>query len=599
MQQRAPDPARPRLVRRIAAEVRPFRGHLALLFALAVAAAPLGLLAPVPLQVAVDVAIGGLPPPAWLAALWPGIVGVPPAALVAACAGTVVAVAVVVQAVRLVENVLRDLAGERIVHAFRERLFLRLQRLSLARHDREGSAAAVYGLEHDGGALHVLVVYILLPLAQAAATLAATLAATALVAPSVALVAAVLAPCLVGLVALTSEPLRRSWARVHAHELDAFAVPSETLGALRIVRAFGREGAARDRFAARNARTVRVRVRAQALESAVGFAVAMAVAAATAAVLLIGAREVLEGRLTVGGLLLVMAYLAMLVDPIQTMGTHVAQQQRALSRLDRAFAVLDEAEDPPDDPSAPPRGRARGEIAFRDVSFRHRADLPTLEGVSFSAAAGGRIGVVGRTGAGKSTLAALLVRLHDPTSGAVELDGTDLRAWRLEDLRRQFAVVAQDTVLFSDTVEANIAFARPQATRGEVEAAARAAGIHDLIASLPEGYGTLCGERGQRFSGGERQRIALARAILADAPVLVLDEPTSALDTGTEAAILSAIERQMPGRTVVLITHRLAALASCDRVLVLDRGRLVEDTDDVARVAAELAAGAGGGPPRG
>jgi len=590
MQQRAPDPARPRLLRRIAGEVRPFRRHLAVLFALAVLAAPLGLLAPVPLQVAVDVAIGGLPPPSWLAALWPGVGEAAPAALAAACAAAVVVIALAVQAIRSVENVLRDLAAERIVHAFREKLFERLQRLSLGRHDREGAAAAVYGLEHDGGALHVLVVYILLPLAQAAATLAATLAATALVAPAAALVAAVLAPGLVVLVALTSEPLRRAWARVHAHELDAFAVPSETLGALRIVRAFGRERAARDRFAARNARTVGVRVRAQVLETAVGAGVALAVAAATAAVLFIGAREVLEGRLTVGGLLLVMAYLAMLVDPIQAMGTHVAQQPRALSRLERAFAVLDEAEDPPDDPAAPPRGRARGEIAFRDVSFRHRADLPALDGVSFSAPPGSRIGVVGRTGAGKSTLAALLVRLHDPASGRVELDGTDLRAWRLADLRRQFAVVAQDTVLFSDTVAANIAFARPGADRGEVEAAARAAGIHDLIASLPEGYATLCGERGQRFSGGERQRLALARAILADAPVLVLDEPTSALDTATEAAVLGAVERLMPGRTVVLVTHRPAALAACDRVLVLDRGRLVEDTADVARVVARLVA---------
>jgi ATP-binding cassette subfamily B protein len=195
-----------------------------------------------------------------------------------------------------------------------------------------------------------------------------------------------------------------------------------------------------------------------------------------------------------------------------------------------------------------------------------------------------RIGIVGRTGAGKSSLIALLARLYDPTTGSVLLDGTDLRRWRLEDLRRQFAVVAQDTVLFSDTVAANIGYARPEATRAEIEQAARLAGAHDFVTALPHGYETLCGERGQRFSGGERQRIALARAFLTDAPILILDEPTSAVDVATETAILTGIERLMPGRTTFLITHRLAALAHCDRVLVMADGRVVTDTTDVASV---------------
>ena len=197
-----------------------------------------------------------------------------------------------------------------------------------------------------------------------------------------------------------------------------------------------------------------------------------------------------------------------------------------------------------------------------------------LKGASATIPAGTRVGIVGRTGAGKTTLVNLITRLQDPTQGALLLDGVDLRDWRLADLRRQFAIVLQEPVLFSTTIAENIAYGRPDATPAEIEAAARAADAHEFIAALAEGYATQVGERGMMLSGGQRQRIALARAFLKDAPLLILDEPTSSVDVKTEASIMAAMQRLMAGRTTFIVAHRLATLAHCDVVYAVEDGRL-------------------------
>jgi ATP-binding cassette, subfamily B, bacterial len=218
--------------------------------------------------------------------------------------------------------------------------------------------------------------------------------------------------------------------------------------------------------------------------------------------------------------------------------------------------------------------RARGAFAFRNVSFGYEPGRPVLEDISFEVPPGARVGVAGRTGAGKTTIISLLARFYDPDSGRILLDGVDLRQYRLADLRNQLAIVLQEPVLFSTTIGENIAYARPGATQAEIEAAAALANAHDFIGELPEGYRTRVGERGMRLSGGERQRISLARAFLKDAPILVLDEPTSSVDIRTEAVIMEAMERLMQGRTSFTIAHRLSTLDRCDIRLELDRGRV-------------------------
>ncbi|HYE00556.1 MAG TPA: ABC transporter ATP-binding protein [Alphaproteobacteria bacterium] len=580
-----PSPRPPRLARRVWRQARPFRPHLAAMLLLGLLGTPLALLTPLPLKIAVDSALGDHPLPGPLADWLPS----GPAAALAVAVGLVLVAAVLRQLHTVADWVLRDYTAERLVADLRARLFLHTQRLSLLRHETKGSADAIYRIEHDAYAIRQLVIDTWLPFVSSAFALAGMVLVIAALSPRLALAALAVAPLLVASTTFARRRLRDRWHAVGESSAATLAVVHEVLGALRVVKTFGQEEREGRRFLARAGDALKVRVRAALGEALGSVAVNLLIALGTAAVLWLGVSDVMAGRLTAGELLLVMGYLAQLYQPLQAMGGQAAQQQRALAGLERAFALLDEPTGLEDRPGARPLDRARGELAFDGAGFAYPGGPAILRGLSFEVPAGSRVGIVGRTGAGKSSLLSLLIRLYDPTEGAVRLDGVDLRDWRLADLRRQFAVVSQDAVLFSDTVAANIAYARPEASQAEIEAAARAAEAHDFIARLPDGYATLCGERGMRFSGGERQRLSLARAFLRDAPILVLDEPTSAIDVKTEAAVMGSIERLMAGRTSFLITHRLDTLAGCDLLLVLEAGRLATVTRDVAQAVREFA----------
>jgi len=322
---------------------------------------------------------------------------------------------------------------------------------------------------------------------------------------------------------------------------------------------------------------VRRRIHLALAEGNFGLVVGLATAAGTAAVLFVGIGHVRSGVLPLGSLLLVMGYLGKLYDPVKTISRKVATVQGHLAGIERCFAVLDEPPDVEERPGARALVRARGNIAFRNVSFSYGEDRPVLHDVSFDVAVGTRLGIVGASGAGKSTLMNLLMRFYDPTAGSVLLDDVDLRDYKLEDLRRQFAVVLQDSVLFSTSIAENIAYGNHGVGRDAIVAAAQAANAHDFIVRLPRGYDTQVGERGVQLSGGQRQRVALARAFLQDSPVLILDEPTSAVDAESESAILSAIRRLMRGRTVLVITHRSSMLEGCAALLAIENGRVVAD----------------------
>jgi len=283
-----------------------------------------------------------------------------------------------------------------------------------------------------------------------------------------------------------------------------------------------------------------------------------------------------SGLLTVGSLLMVMAYIAQMYGPLQLLSTKATDLQAWFTSLERAFLLLDQAPEIAESPRALPLARAQGTFEFCNVSFAYDDSGRGLHHVSFQVPAGARVGIVGVTGAGKSTLLNLLMRFYDPSEGQVLLDGVDIRDYRIADLRRQFAVVLQEPVLFAASIAENIAYGKPDASDGEIEAAARAASAHEFIARLPDAYETSAGERGARLSGGERQRISLARAFLRDSPVLILDEPTSSVDMKTEAAIMQATEALLRGRTTFMIAHRLHTLKSCDMILVLEQGKLVD-----------------------
>lgn len=564
----------PAVLVRLLRQARHYWWHLAGLFALSLLAPSLKLLTPIPLKFAVDGVIGGQPQPALASLSGP--------ALLALAAVLLVVIALLSQTVGLAATLLGTYTGEKLVREFRAVLFRHAQRLSLTYHDTRGTTDSTYRIQYDAPCIQWVVVDGVIPLTIAALTLVTMVVVVTLLDWQLALIALLVAPVLFLLSHVYGRRLKKQAREVKKIESSALAVVQEVLAAVRVVKAFGQEDREHERFVARSTDGMRARLRITLLSGLLGLLVGLTVAAGTAAVLYVGVIHVQAGKLTLGELLIVMAYLVQMYGPMESLSKKVADLQASLVSAERAFALLDEGSDVAEWPGAQALVRAAGEIAFDGVQFAYPGNPPVLHDVAFTIPAGARVGIKGRTGAGKTTLISLLTRFYDPTGGRITLDGVDLRDYRLADLRNQFAIVLQEPVLFSASIAENIAYARPGATETEVIAAAAAANAHEFITRLPEGYETRVGERGMRLSGGERQRIALARAFLKDAPILILDEPTSSVDVHTEDAIVEAMERLMCGRTTFMIAHRLSTLRGCDRLLAIADGRLEEVSEEAA-----------------
>jgi len=573
------------LYRRLARQAAASWHLVAVLFLVSLLASPLALLAPLPLKIAVDSVLGSRPLPGLLDALLPEGATRSTAGLLILVAALAVFIALANQLQVTVQKYLTVLAGEKLQLDFRAQIFRHLQRMSLAYHDTIGTADSVYRIQQDAPAIRSIVIDGFIPLVSSALTLAGMVYVTIRIDWQLALVALAASPALL-LVAQAYRPRLRSQSReVRRLESAALGVVHEVLGALRVVKAFGQEEREGDRFVHRSGDGVRGRVRLALAEGRFAVAVGLITAVGMTIVLYLGIAHVRSGALSLGELLLVMGYVAKLYDPMKTISRKVATLQGYLVSVERAFAVLDEQPDVDERPDAQPIARSRGTIAFENVSFSYAPDRPVLHDVSFAIAAGTSVGIEGATGAGKTTLTNLLTRLYDPSAGRILLDGVDLRDLRRDDLRRQFAVVLQESVLFSASIAENIAYAVPGASREQIVAAARAANVHEFIERLPQGYDTEVGERGVKLSGGQRQRIALARAFLKDSPVLILDEPTSGVDAHTEAAIVEALGRLQQGRTVIIISHRPSAVARCSAMIRIEHGRIVVDTSQAAAPA--------------
>ncbi len=454
-------------------------------------------------------------------------------------------------------------------------LFHHLQRLSLTFHSRRPVGDTIARVTGDPACVPMVILDALLPSLQSVVMLVAMFFIMWQLEPTLTLVALLVVPFLIVSIKAFGATMKDRTRTRRDLEGQMMSVVQQTLSAMPAVQAFTREDLEHARFRSYAADTVVAYKRATFSSLWFNLFVGLSTAIGTAVVIFLGGSLVIDGDMTIGTLLVFLAYLASLYGPLNSL-TYTAQTlSYAHAQADRVREVLDVPIEVDDDPDAPDAGM-HGTIRYENVTFGYEPGRPVLTGISLEAGPGEVVAIVGPTGAGKTTLVNLLIRFFDPWEGTVTVDGEDLRTFRVRSVREQVALVLQEPFIFPFTVGENIAYGRPGSTPEEVEAAARAANAHDYIMRLPQGYDTVIGERGATLSGGEKQRLSIARAFLKDAPVLILDEPTSALDARTEGLLLDALERLMEGRLTLIIAHRLSTIRSATQILVLDHGEIVE-----------------------
>jgi ATP-binding cassette subfamily B protein/subfamily B ATP-binding cassette protein MsbA len=527
------------------------------------------LLKPWPLQIVIDNVLVGK------SLSFAGFTSSPGSLLLFASIG-IVAVHFGAGALTLLHNYTAIRIGQNMVNDLRGSLYAHLQRLSLAFHSRQRVGDLLYRITADSFAVQTMIMNGALPILSALVLLVGMLVVLFPLDPVLTMLALTVVPLLFVLISLFNRRIVEVAGDVRTTESRVYSLVQWAMSSIKLVQAFTKEEEEHRRFMGASRESLQATLRLYSWQTLYSGTVNLVIAAGTALVVFAGARAVISGTLSVGQLIVFISYLAQLYAPINQITQSWGLIAGARVGARRIFEILDTEPDLQDGRQDFPPGGARGEVAWFGVNFRYRADTLILTGVDLNVPAGAKIAVVGPTGAGKSTLLGLLPRFYDPSAGSVAIDGLDVREYTLKSLRKQIAMVLQPPLIFPLSVRDNIAYGRPGADDAAIEQAAQLARIDDLIDSLPAGYDTLLGESGVSLSEGEKQRITIARALLRDAPILILDEPTSALDVMTEALVMAGIERLMVGRTTFIIAHRLSTVRRCDRIVVLRAGTIVE-----------------------
>jgi len=529
---------------------------------------------PWPLKILIDSVLGNTPLSPPIARIVGSLAQDKVALLIVAVAGGL-AVTLLAGALNVLESYINSRIDQSIVLDFRSDMFQHAQRLSMTFHDQGRSGMIIYAINYQADAAAQLIMAVP-QMAQSVLTLVGMVWITYLINPQLAVLALLVVPLLYFSVGYYIKYIQGRLMEVKMMEGETLSIIHEAISMLRVIVAFGREDHEYRRFRAQGEMALEARVKLTVRQTLFSLAVTATTAIGTALVMGFGAYLALKGQLTGGQMLVVLTYVGMVYQPLETLSTTIGSLQDQLVSLRIAYDLMDVDPEIKESPGAVEVQRAKGHLTFEGVNFSYTGRVDTLRDISFDAPAGKVIALVGPTGAGKSTLMSLIPRFYDPTEGRILLDGVDIRELTLRSLRDQISIVLQEPLLFSGTIADNIRYGRLEATMDEITEAAKAANAHDFIMALPDGYETELGERGTQISGGERQRISVARAFLKDAPILILDEPTSSIDSKTEAVILDALDRLMVGRTTFLVAHRLSTIRSADIIFVLHHGQLVE-----------------------
>jgi ATP-binding cassette, subfamily B, bacterial len=533
------------------------------------------LLEPWPLKVVFDYVFGSKHMPDWLASIV-GFIGTDKLSILNFAAIAVILIALFGAISSYGEKYLTTSVGQWVMHDLRRVLYSHIQKLSLAYHDQKRTGDLISRVTSDIDAVQNLISNVLLGMLVNVLTLIGMLGVMFYLNWQFTLIAMVVAPGLFWAVYHYTRRIKEASRDVRRKEGEVVSVLEEVLSSIRVVKAFAREDYEQERFEKRSLESVERSLAARSLKAKLSPLVEVIVACGTCLVLWWGSRLVVSGALTSGELLVFLLYLGKMYKPMRELSKMTDTISKADVGWERIREVLENEQRVRNLPGAKRAPRFRGDIDYEHVAFSYSAEQPLLKDLSMNIKAGQLAALVGPTGAGKTTIVSLLPRFYDLTGGVIKIDGEDVRRFKTKSLRRQISFVLQESTLFRASISQNIAYGKPEASQKEIIRAAQMANAEEFILRMPEGYDTMVGERGVTLSGGQRQRITIARAIIRDAPILVMDEPSSGLDAESEELVFDALSKLMADRTSIVIAHRLATVSRADVIFVIDGGRVAE-----------------------
>ena len=565
------------MIRLIRSLVRPYRGTLLVILLAMIVQTVMSVAGPWPLKIVLDNVVGSHKLPPWLDHLLAPLLGGSSKMQIAIAAAIAAIIIAVLGALgSYIANYYTTSVGQWVANDLRLRTYHHLQQLSLSYYDQHQTGALLSTITADVQTIQAFASGSTLDIAIDMLTIVGMLFIMFWLNWDFTLIAVAITPFLLLFVSRFKKAVKKATHEVRRQQSNIVSVVEQGLESMRVVKAFGRQDLAQEELGSVSRATVDAALKARRIKALLSPIVAVTVSLCVAVVLWRGSALIIAGTMTAGALTVFLAYLTKFFKPVQDLATMTNSIAQTAVGVERVQAILDADAITPERPDAREPKSLTGDIVFNKVAFAYNSESPVLREVTFHIQPGQMVGVVGPTGGGKSTIVSLIPRFYDPTAGSIQIDGVDIRDYKLQGLRNNIGYVLQETVLFQGTVRENIAYGRAGATEAEIMNAAKLADVDEFVSRMPHGYDSIVGERGDTLSGGQRQRIGIARAIIRNNPILILDEPTAALDTESESMVVKALERLMKGRTVITIAHRLSTIRNSDLIIVLKDGVVAE-----------------------